>query len=144
MSDDIFEALVHSGKPEPQKPERVKLTGQMPATVAAKWREDLLDEGFTPFPKRLIRCAKDIFTGPHAIELLAVALAIVDYRRPGIVRAPSAGLLAFTAGMGTEEFLDRLDELERAGLAKSNGSANALDVDLEGLYRAVREKSDEG
>jgi hypothetical protein len=70
-------------------------------------------------------------------------LAIIDYRRPGMMRAPSAGLLGFTAGMSPEDFMARLKELKQAGLVDVGGSQQALEIDLEGFYKAVREKSDE-
>ena len=125
------------------KPERPKLSGQMPARIAAKWREDLLDEGFVPVAKRLIRCLPSVFRGSHALEQLAVVLSIIDYRRPGMTRAPSAGLLGFTAGMSPEDFMARLKELQTQGLIRVGGTPQALEIDLEGFYTAVRERSDE-
>lgn len=126
------------------KPERPKLAGQMSATVAAKWREDLLDEGYTPVPKRLIRCLGRLLAGfENPMESLAVILAIVDYKRAAPVRAPSAGLLAFTAGMTEEVFLVRLTELEARGYVHPGRSSEALDLDLRGLYDSIKEFSNE-
>jgi hypothetical protein len=123
--------------------ERAKLTASMPPVLIAKWSPPVLDEGYVAFPKRLIRAAPRLFTGPTALEQLAVVLTLVDYLRPNIVRFPSIGFLAFTAGVEPERFKERLDELVAAGLIKTFGGRDALRYELDGLYSAIIEASDE-
>jgi hypothetical protein len=117
---------------------------RVPAVVAAKWAPEVLDEGFVPFPKRLIRTLARIFRGEHGVANLAVVLAIVDYRRDTPVREPSIGYLAFNAGLTTEEFRERLADLHEQGLIDFWGSDEALRVEIKGLVRTiVRESSGE-
>jgi hypothetical protein len=114
----------------------------VPPVLAAKWTAALLDEGFVAFPKRLIRVAPRVFRGEHAIEQLAVVLAIVDYLRPHLARFPSLGYLAFVAGIEPERFQERLNELAVAGLVTSAGNREAMRFDLDGLYQVIRDLSD--
>jgi len=113
-------------------------------TVLAKWPREVLDEGFCPYPKRLIRTAQRVLVGPNAMELLAVVLSVVDYKRPGLDRLPSLGFLAFTAGLDPETFRSRLQELRAQSLIEVRGDDEALDVTLFGLVRAVLNQSSGG
>lgn len=122
---------------------RQKISGPKSEVLTAKWAEPVLDEGYIPFPKRLIRSAARIFHGEYAIEQLLVVLALVDYLRPNLKRSPSIGYLAFHAGMDSDRFQERLRELKTAGLVTTMGNAEALVYDLKGLYRAILETSDE-
>src|SRR5258708_37271696 len=97
-------------------------------TVLAKWPKEILDEGFCPFPKRLIRAAPHLFSGPEGVELLTVVLSVVDYKRPSMERLPSLGFLAFTAGLPPEVFRDRLQLLSDLGLAEVRGEDDALNI----------------
>jgi len=119
------------------------MTAAMKPVLTVKWSEPVLDEGYIAFPKRLLRAAPKIFQGEHAIEQLAVALALVDYMRPDLNRPPSIGFLAFTAGMDAERFQERLGELAEAGLIKWMGNRDALKYSLEGLQHAILENSGE-
>lgn len=110
-------------------------------TVLAKWPAEVLDEGFCPYPKRLIRAAAGILKGPNAMDLLAVVLSVIDYKRPGADRPPSVGYLAFTAGLDPEVFRSRLDELASMNLAEVRGSDEALEITLFGLSRAMLKAS---
>lgn len=122
---------------------RPRVTTSLKAVVTAKWSDAVLDEGYVPFPKRLLRAAPKIFRGEHAIEQLAVALALVDYIRPGQGRPPSVGFLAFLAGLDPDRFMERLRQLSDAGLVNWAGSREGLKYSLEGLHRAVLDNSGE-
>ena len=74
---------------------------RIPDTAAHKWSLEVLEEGFVPFPKKLIRCLAEMFGGPDGIDQLRVLLAVIDYRRPDLVRPPSLEYLSFNAGMMT-------------------------------------------
>jgi len=127
MADEVFERRGPIGPPK--------------ETVAAKWSANILDEGYVPVPKRLIRCLPKIFAGDGASEQLAVVLAIVDYRRPKLVRQPSLGYLAFVAGMDVSRFAEVLQDLETAGLLKVGGDERALTISLDGLIRRIQRES---
>src|ERR1700682_1496711 len=83
--------------------------------LTVKWSEPVLDEGCVASAKRLVRAAPRIFRGEHAMEQLAVALALVDYIRPDNSRPPSVGFLAFTAGLDAERFQEGLRGLAGPG-----------------------------
>lgn len=123
--------------------ERAKLPGAMPAALTAKWSASVLDEGYVPFPKRLIRASRMLFGGATGLEQLMVVLALVDFRRLNQQRFPSVGFLAFTAGMEPERFQERLNELVAAGYVQTTGNRDALRYELDGLYQAIVENSDE-
>src|SRR5262245_19851222 len=112
-------------------------------TVLAKWPAEVLDEGFCPYPKRLIRAAPKLLSAPTAMQQMATLLSIVDFKRPG-GRPPSLGVLAYTAGLDTEAFKARLRELKDLQLIEVQGNEHALEISLFGLTRAVMEKSSEG
>lgn len=110
---------------------------KLPDVLVAKWGSEVLSEGYTPMPKRLIRCLPRLFKGRHALEHLAVILAVVDYRRPRINRPPSVEYLAFIAGMTVEKLKTRLDELRELNWITFEGVDAALDVDLQPLIRKI-------
>ena len=111
--------------------------------VLAKWPREVLDEGFVPFPKRLIRAAGPLFQGPTAIELLVTVLSVVDFKRPDASRLPSLGALAYTAGLPVEVFRERLNQLVSLGYAEVRGGDEAIDVTLFGLVRALLARTSE-
>ncbi len=111
--------------------------GQLPPTVLSKWSAGVLDEGFVPFPKRLLRCLATLFSGSAALEQLAVILAIADYRRPRPYRSPSLARLAFTADMEEEAFLKHLLALQKRGWLKAGGTPDALEIELDGLLAEI-------
>jgi len=121
---------------------RPKVSGMKPV-LTAKWSEPVLDEGYVAFPKRLMRAAPKLFRGENAMEQLAVALALVDYIRADNSRPPSVGFLAFTAGLSTDRFLERLRELADAGLVNWMGNRDSLKYSLEGLQKAILDNSGE-
>jgi hypothetical protein len=123
---------------------RRKVTaGTLKPVLTVKWSAAVLDEGYIVYPKRLLRAASRVFAGEHAVEHLTVVLALVDYLRPDMIRPPSVGFLAFSAGMEVERFQMRLDELVEAGLVKVLGNRDALKYTLEGLQQAILENSGE-
>lgn len=123
---------------------RKKLSSkQIPDAVKAKWPVEILDEGFTPFPKRLTRCLPKVFSGPHAAEDLAVILAIVDYRRPDLSRAPSVEYLAFIAGMEPVNFLRRVGDLIERGWITREGPDESVTFEIKGLLERIKEETAE-
>src|SRR5262249_37634428 len=113
---------------------RMKLQPQqIPASAVAKWSWEVLDEGFVPFPKRLLRCLSEVLPGETAIDDLRVVLSVADYRRENLSRPPSIAYLAFNAGMSEAEFERRLADLEARNLIKCTGTVHAIEVDLGGI-----------
>jgi hypothetical protein len=114
--------------------------------VKAKWEPGVLDEGFTPFPKRLIRAAPRIFKGDEGVDLLAAILAIVDFRMPGAMwSAPTLEFLAFTSGVSPSQFERYLERLQELGLVHvrrlKTGEERRLTIDLEPLYERIKKES---
>jgi hypothetical protein len=122
--------------------ERRKTTTPLPPSVEAKWSKKVLDERFVPLPKRLLRCLPIIFKGEHAMEDLAVVLAIVDYLRPGLSRGPSVDFLAFTAGLPRDVFVERARSLEERGLITRDGSDDAVEFSVKGLEEEIVRHTD--
>ena len=123
-------------KPKKIDPERI------PGVVAEKWNKPVLDEGYVPFPKRLIRCLGKVFEGPTAVEQLAVVLAIVDYRRPNLMRPPSIEYLALISGLSVERFEERLKELvEQKLIEVPHWSDEAMTVEIRGVLAKILEKT---
>jgi len=117
----------------------------VPPVVAAKWSEGVLDEGFVPFPKRLLRCLGKVFDGPRAVDDIRVVMAIVDYRRPNLSRPPSYEFLAFTAGMTIESFKERVKAMENRGLLHAMGPDEVVNIEINGLIGRVLDlTADEG
>lgn len=121
--------------------QRQRITpSRIPQPILYKWSEQVLDEGFVPFPKRLVRCLGKIFRGDEGIQDLQVVLAIVDYRRPNLTRQPSLDYLAFLADMAPAEFRQRLDALQARGLLTVGGDEDELEIEISGLLGEI-EKS---
>ncbi len=110
---------------------------RVPQPVLYKWSELVLDEGFVPFPKRLVRCLGEIFRGDEGIQDLQVVLAIVDYRRPNLTRQPSLDYLAFLADMTPAAFRQRLDSLRARGLLTVDGEEDELNIEISGLLGEI-------
>lgn len=110
----------------------------VPPLVQYKWSSKVTEEGFVPFPKRLLRCLSQIFGAGATIEHLQVVLAVVDYNRPNLLHPPSLGYLAFTAGLEEGVFRQRLKELESAGLVEvQDYGGDVLMVTIKGLLGQV-------
>lgn len=111
---------------------------KLPPQAVQKWSAAILEEGFVPFPKKLLRCMHRIFDGSKgSMQELAVLLAIVDFRRPNQTRLPSLEYLAFVAGLKVAEFEAALDRLEGKGFVKVRGDKEALDVSVKRFVAEV-------
>jgi len=127
--------------------ERQKLPqGSITPRIAAKWGQQVLDEGYVVFPKRLIRCLPAIFGVSKGIKELQVSLAIADFLRPNLARGPSLQFLSFSTGLDVSELKQILTALKAKGLVSYKGTANDLDISNEGLRNKIlgetREKDD--
>ena len=109
----------------------------LPSVVVFKWSEEVLDEGYIPFPKRLLRCLPRLFSQQGCVDDLAVVLAIVDYARPNLTRPPSYDYLAFIAGMAVPVFKDHVQEMEKRGWLTTSGPDDAITVKIDGLIDAI-------
>jgi hypothetical protein len=115
------------------------LPQQLSEVVKAKWSEDVLQEGYIPFPKRLLRTLLSLFGDNGEIGQLAAILAAIDYKRPKLSRPPSAEYLAFTAGIPIERFNQLLASLAEKGWAeiRREPKGDIVDVNLQGLQEAI-------
>ena len=104
-----------------------------------KWSKEILNEGYVPFPKRLVRCLTKIFTGDQPLIELAVILAIVDYRRPDLRNPPSFQFLAFSAGIDVEQFRQCVSNLKERGLLNWEGAEDFARFKIDGLLRHIEE-----
>src|SRR5262249_22754814 len=107
--------------------------------VTEKWSPGILNEGFVPFPKKLIRSGWKLFDGEESMKDLAVILAVVDFKRPNMKSPPSVDYLAFTAGLSPMEFWKRLDALQERGFVTVEGGLGGLTVNIDGLIKKVEE-----
>lgn len=109
--------------------------------VTAKWSKTVLDEGFVPFPKRLLRSMHKLFSGPKGVQELAVLLAIVDYRRKNLSRSPSIEYLAFTAGLTRKRFREILEKLEEKGWVQveNRPREGAIDITIDGFEEEIED-----
>ena len=108
-----------------------------------KWPSDVLEEGFTPFPKRLTRCLGRVICAPLGMDHLAVVLAIVDFRRANLKMNPSIDFLAFKAGLADSRFKDCLNELAQQQLIRfATDQGGGLVVNLDGLASRIRQETE--
>jgi hypothetical protein len=96
--------------------------------LSAKWGSDVLDEGFVPFPKRLLRCLPALFGDGSGIKELQVCLAVADYLRQGLTRGPSTAFLGFLAGLSPDETWSVLEKLKSEGMIEFEGTQDELTV----------------
>jgi hypothetical protein len=124
--------------------ERKKIpAGSISPILAAKWGEDVLDEGYVAFPKRLLRCLTSVFDGKTRLSELQVALAIADYLRPDVTRGPSVEYLAHLAGVQPLKVKRVLRVLKKKGLVDYDGPDDRLQISNEGLQRQILKLTDE-
>jgi hypothetical protein len=116
----------------------------LPTVVVFKWSEPVLDEGYIPFPKRLLRCLPRLFSQQGSVGDLQVVLAIVDYARPNLTRPPSYDYLAFNAGMTVPVFKDHVEEMEKRGWLTASGPDDAVVIRIDGLLRAIVRLTEDG
>lgn len=114
---------------------------RMPQSLVEKWSPATLDEGFVPFPKKLLRAMHRLFIGVDSTKDIAALLAIVDFRRPNVTRRPSLAYLAFVSGLDEEQFRAALNRLEALGYIRVGGDFEGLDISLSGLLDAVERES---
>src|ERR1043166_1949779 len=111
---------------------------KLPGSVVEKWGAPVLREGFVPFPKKLVRSMARLFGGSDAIKELAAVLAVVDFKRPNLTRAPSLAYLAFLAGMEEDDLMAALKRLEVKGYVQLEGDPEeGMVISLDGLLKAV-------
>lgn len=108
-------------------------TSRLPGHVCEKWSEKALDEGFVPFPKKLVRKLTKLFPDAKAVNELAALLAVVDFRRPNLSRLPSVEYLSFLAGMSAMHFEEALGSLEDRGYLVVTRTDQGLRISLDGL-----------
>lgn len=114
-----------------------KKVENLPEAVVHKWSPSIAEEGFVPFPKRLLRCLGQVFDDPQ-MQLLQAVLAVVDYRRPKLVHPPSRDYLAFISGLAPQRFADCMAELKRRGLVEIElDHEDAMLVTIHGLLQKV-------
>ena len=123
------------------KPQKVDIR-KMPHVVIAKWSRALLDEGFVPLPKRVLRCLGEVFSGPTGIERFQALMAVVDYRRPVLDHQPSIEFLACTAGLPVEKFRSAMNEMEQLRFVKIKGTDAAYEVTIDGILKALENKTE--
>ncbi len=109
----------------------------LPQHVVEKWSYSVLNEGFVPFPKKLVRCLCRLFSDTDSLKELAVLLAIVDFKRPNLTRLPSQAYLSFLAGLTEDEFTETLGHLQRKGYVHIEGDPDNLNISLNGLLQAI-------
>lgn len=108
--------------------------------VRAKWPDELLREGFVPFPKMLLRALPQLFQDSADVEELAVVLALADYRRRNMRSLPTIEYLAFIAGMPQEIYraaLDRLKAKKWVEEAAASEHVDGINATSDGLARAA-------
>lgn len=111
--------------------------------LQVKWPGNTLDEGFTPFPKRLTRCMGKLFVGESAIDDLRVVLSIVDFTRPDQLRQPSYTFLAFVAGMNVPKFKERVESMREKGWLHIAGTDEAVEITIDGLVQEIAKLTNE-
>ena len=124
---------------------RKRTTAEPPAVLAAKWSGRTLDEGFTPLPKRLLRCMGKLFGGTNGIDDFRVVMAIVDFIRPGLYRWPSYEFLAYVAGMSEQKLKSRVADMQARGLleAKEIGNGDQVVININGLIKEIERLTDD-
>jgi hypothetical protein len=118
---------------ERQKVDASKIT----PLLRHKWPGGALDEGFVPFPKRLLRCTGRVFSGKNRLGQLRVVLAIVDNARPDLKWLPNVRYLAFATGMSRARVVQCLDELAARKLLTWEETPEGLKIDYAPLVRRI-------
>lgn len=111
---------------------------EVPDLIRHKWSAAVASEGYTPFPKRLLRCLSGVF---QDVRDLQVVMAIVDYRRPNLSRPPSVDYLAFNAGMPVDKFKERLNAMKERGWLLVGGVDEAIQISLDGLLAEIERQT---
>lgn len=114
----------------------------MKIRVRRKWRDDVLKEGFVPFPKTLLRTMEQLFQGKDAIGLLTTVMSIVDFKgSTSKTSGPSIEYLSFIGDVEPSETSRRLQILKRDGFIDWDeidlDDRKILVFDLKGLYDKI-------
>ncbi len=120
--------------------------GALPHQVVFKWSESTLEEGFVPVSKKFLRCLHLLFDGEGAKDIAAL-LAIIDYKRPHLLRPPSSANLAFLAGLSEPEFRSALGRLVAKNLVQIlHDNEDKLSINTRPLLQAIERltAADEG
>lgn len=112
-------------------------TTKLPEMLTAKWRPELLEEGFVPYPKKLLRVASEIFVWEEGFTDMLLLLAIVDFQRPHLTRNPSMEYLGFLSGLTVDEVNDSLDRMQNKGLITWEDDGKGVVVSMDGLFYKV-------
>jgi hypothetical protein len=113
----------------------------IPDRLLEKWPAPVLEEGFVPLPKKLLRTAHRIFTGENAVVDLSVIMAIVDFKRPKLSRNPSREFLAFLSGLSRPALDEALTRLQSRGLIEVKESDGEIHADLSGLIQRIHQEA---
>ena len=118
-------------------------TPDVPKVYIPKWDRETLAEGFVPFPKKLMRCLREVFEGEDVLGQLQVVLTIADAKRVN-GRPPTIDFLAYNAGMQLSDFTQQISNLlsQKLILVLDDNSKN-FDVDLEPLLRKIKKLTSE-
>lgn len=116
---------------------------RIPEAIRAKWSNSVLEEGFVPFPKKLLRSFHEICSGEQGIKELCILLAIVDYKRPTLSRLPSFEYLAFLAGLEEPELKSIIAKLEDRGWIKVREKGEGLDIEIQGFLAEIDKHTEE-
>ncbi len=124
----------------------------IPDAVVAKWNKEVLDEGYIPFPKKLLRSMTEIWDKSPAIKELAIILSAVDFSRANYSQRPSKEYLAFVAGLDMEDFEEAYARLKKKKLIKikrilpsgeGEVKGTRLDISLEEFFKKIIECTDD-
>jgi hypothetical protein len=117
-------------------------TAKLPDALRTKWSASLLDEGFVPFPKKLVRTIHRIIHGPECAKDIAALFAVIDYKRPNLTRLPSLEYLAFVAGLSPDECRAALERLAGQSLITVKFDDDiGVDVETDKLLAAVEREA---
>jgi hypothetical protein len=117
-------------------------TKTLPTALLSKWDRRVLEEGFVPLPKKLLRCMNQIFQGPEAMEQFILIMAITDYLRPNLSRGPSPEYLAFVSGLTVERVKSLLQVLaEKRLLTFQFKEEDELEINTQGLATHIIEST---
>jgi hypothetical protein len=107
--------------------------------IFAKWKPELLTEGYVPVPKRLLRTFHELFGGASEVDELVALLAIVDYKRANLKNLPSIEYLSFMAGIPQKEFNAALKRLKKRKWieVEPNSDPSAVEITVDGLTAAA-------
>lgn len=119
---------------------------KVPDSIKAKWPDrEVLQEGFMPIPKRLVRCLHQLFANEEQVDELRALLVYVDFLRERMPRLPSIAHLAFTAGMSEADYTAAANRLAARNLwTITRSGGEGFEANLEPLHRRIKELTPDG